>query len=235
MPRYYTPSPSPSPDRHRAASRSRTTQRTRSRSRFSEVSSSSRGDNRRALDRPATRGSLRSRRHSDDSGSYRSGRSRSRSSSDSSRRHTRRNADRSRSRPPRSRSRDVKDAPTSSSKFIDKKDKIPLGFLAGIGVSAVLLHKFWPKGWLHGDEKYWDRLGRDKRDKVDDAVRVKRERAEAALRHGGESVREHVGPAYDGFREGYTADPGIFSSRRPTPATERGRRRRPAKKTGDAP
>ena len=91
-----------------------------------------------------------------------------------------------------------------------KRDKIPYGFLAGIGVSAYLLHKYWPKGWVHGDHGYWDKVGKDgsgsKRGAVEEVVRDGRERAEARVRDKGEHFIERARPAYEGFKDGYVRE-----------------------------
>ncbi|EEY21617.1 predicted protein [Verticillium alfalfae VaMs.102] len=172
MPRRYDDSlsPSPSPSPSRASSPSRRHRRARS---------TSYSDRRRPVSRSpslARRSLSASRSRSPPRrGSHSRSRSRSRSRSHTSSR--------------TSRATKVKD------KMKEKKE-IPYGFLAGIGVSALLLHKYWPKGWVHGEEKYWDnKVGRAGGRVAEVVV----ERPRGVLREG----RVPAGPVLEEMREGW--------------------------------
>jgi hypothetical protein len=69
--------------------------------------------------------------------------------------------------------------------------KSSAGFLAGVGVMAVVAHKFWPKGVMYGDKEDWEK-------EVAKKIRKKRHEAEEVIRdrlpgaRGGEDDNEDV-------------------------------------------
>lgn len=64
------------------------------------------------------------------------------------------------------------------------KKRVLLGCLAAIGVTAVVLHRYWPRGRLHGDDGHWDELDRD-----EGVAREGRGRVASVVRGGGRSER----------------------------------------------
>lgn len=139
----------------------------------------------------------------------------------------RRSLSASRSRSPSHRGSHSRSRTSRAARVKDKvKDKkeIPYGFLAGIGVSALLLHKYWPKGWVHGEDKYWD-------NKVGRAAEVVVERPRGVLREG----RVRAGPVLEEMREGWREERAREKGLEvPEPEPERERERRRGRSVGGA-
>ncbi|EFZ02864.1 hypothetical protein X797_000833 [Metarhizium robertsii] len=108
----------------------------------------------------APRSASRARWHMSPSPSPSPSRSRTPSQSRSPSRSTRRSASRP---PPRRSSRDSQQEKEHNRGRLIKDSA---GLLLGIGVAAVVAHKFWPKGMLYGAKEEWETRLDKARDKV---------------------------------------------------------------------
>ncbi|KAK2592550.1 hypothetical protein QQS21_009765 [Conoideocrella luteorostrata] len=72
------------------------------------------------------------------------------------------------------------------------------GLLLGIGVAAVVAHKFWPKGMLYGGKEDWENKVEKAADKVKDKVKEK---------VFGEDENDRHDDRYDQYREEYHPRP----------------------------